>query len=192
MALPFGGAKGGIGLDPTGLSERELEALTRRFTLSISHVIGVNRDIPAPDVNTNAQTMAWMMDAYSSRYGYSPAIVTGKPLDLGGAPGREAATGRGVVMVLADAAPDLGLTLAGATVVIQGFGNVGSWTAREVAAHGARVIAVSDVKGGVHHAAGLDVDALLAHAAATGSVAAFPGADAITNEELVTLTCDVL
>src|SRR5437588_767292 len=111
MDLPFGGAKGGIGIDPTGLSERELEALTRRFTLSISHVIGVNRDIPAPDVNTNAQTMAWMMDAYSSRYGYSPAIVTGKPLDLGGAPGREAATGRGVVYVLDAACRHWGIDL---------------------------------------------------------------------------------
>ena len=108
MDLPFGGAKGGVEVDPVGMSPRELEALTRRFTLSISHVLGVNRDIPAPDVNTNAQVMAWMMDAYSSRYGYSPAIVTGKPIDLGGAPGREAATGRGLVYTLAAAASPVG------------------------------------------------------------------------------------
>src|SRR2546421_10472780 len=150
MALPFGGAKGGIGLDPTGLSERELEALTRRFTLSISHVIGVNRDIPAPDVNTNAQTMAWMMDAYSSRYGYSPAIVTGKPLDLGGAPGRQAATGRGVVFVLEGAARHWGIDLSTVRVVIQGFGNVGSWAARALHERGIRVVGVSDQSGGVH------------------------------------------
>src|SRR3989440_10693426 len=117
MALPFGGAKGGIGLDPTGLSERELEALTRRFTLSISHVIGVNRDVPAPDMNTNAQTMAWIMDAYSSRYGYSPAIVTGKPVELGGAPGREGATGRGVGYGVETAARPWGLGLLGLRVV---------------------------------------------------------------------------
>src|SRR3954454_13424518 len=134
LDVPFGGAKGGITVDPTGMSPRELEAMTRRFTLSISHVLGVNRDVPAPDMNTNAQTMAWMMDAFSSRYGYSPAIVTGKPLDLGGAPGREAATGRGVVYVLEAACRRWDINLQEQRVAIQGFGNVGSWVARELAA----------------------------------------------------------
>src|ERR1700682_6326205 len=155
MDLPFGGAKGGIAVDPTGMSERELEALTRRFTLAISHVIGVSRDIPAPDVNTNAQVMAWMMDAYSSRYGYSPSIVTGKPLDLGGAPGREAATGRGVVYVLEEAARHWGVDLSAQRVAIQGAGNVGSWVARDLVARGVRVVALTDVSGGFFRAEGL-------------------------------------
>src|SRR3954468_6409555 len=127
LDVPFGGAKGGITVDPQGMSPTEVERMTRRFPLSISHVLGERRDIPAPDVNTNAQVMAWMMDAFSSRYGYSPAIVTGKPLDLGGAPGREAATGRGVVFVLVAAVKHWSVDLAASRVVIQGFGNVGSW-----------------------------------------------------------------
>src|SRR4051794_33401411 len=166
MDLPFGGAKGGVTVDPTGMSPRELEALTRRFTLAISHVIGVNRDIPAPDMNTNAQVMAWMMDAFSSRHGYSPAIVTGKPLDLGGAPGREAATGRGVVFVLAAAAKHWGLDLGAATVAIQGFGNVGSWAGRTLHEQGVKVVAVSDQSGGTYRATGIDIDAATAWTAA--------------------------
>lgn len=192
MELPFGGAKGGIQCDPTGMSSRELEAMTRRFTLAISHVLGVNRDVPAPDVNTNAATMAWMMDAYSSRYGYSPAIVTGKPLELGGAPGREAATGRGVVYVLQAAAKHWGIDLGAATVVIQGFGNVGSWAAYDLAALGVRVVAVSDVSGGVYAAGGLDVAALRAWATARRPLAEFEGGDHVTNDELIELECDVL
>jgi glutamate dehydrogenase (NAD(P)+) len=145
LDIPFGGAKGGIEVDPTVLSTKEVERMTRRFTLAISHVLGVYRDIPAPDVNTNAQVMAWMMDAFSSKEGYSPAIVTGKPLDLGGAPGREAATGRGVVYVLVAAAKEWGFDLAGKRAAIQGFGNVGSWAADELRANGVTVVAVSDV-----------------------------------------------
>ena len=129
LNIPFGGAKGGIEVDPTVMSPHELERMTRRFTLAISHVLGVYRDIPAPDVNTNAQVMAWMMDAYSSKAGYTPAIVTGKPVELGGAPGREAATGRGCVYVLDAAAKHWGLDLSEKKVAIQGFGNVGSWAA---------------------------------------------------------------
>jgi glutamate dehydrogenase (NAD(P)+) len=190
--VPFGGAKGGVAVDPTDMSPTELQALTRRFTNVISHIIGVNRDIPAPDVNTDAQTMAWMMDAYSARYGWSPAIVTGKPVNLGGAPGREPATGRGVVMVLAEAAADLGVTLAGATAVIQGFGNVGSWVAREIISHGVTVTGVSDVYGGLHRPTGIDVTALLAWSAGHGTVKGFPGAEPIANDDLLQLPCDLL
>lgn len=194
LDLPFGGAKGGIAVDPTGMSQRELEAMTRRFTLSISHVIGVNRDIPAPDVNTNAQTMAWMMDAYSSRYGYSPSIVTGKPIDLGGAPGREAATGRGVVYVLEAAARHWSLDLQEMRVAIQGFGNVGSWAGRELHERGVKVVAVSDVSGGVYNAGGLDVPKLLQWTSARRRLADFEltEGERITNEELLVGECDVL
>ena len=193
MDLPFGGAKGGIAVDPTGMSERELEALTRRFTLAISHVIGITRDIPAPDVNTNAQVMAWMMDAYSSRYGYSPSIVTGKPLDLGGAPGREAATGRGVVFVLEAAARHWGVDLSTQRVAIQGAGNVGSWIARELTARRVRVVALTDVSGGVFHPDGLDVPSLLAMAAGRQPLAEAGDrfGERITNAELVGIDCDV-
>jgi glutamate dehydrogenase (NAD(P)+) len=192
LDVPFGGAKGGITVDPTILSTRELETMTRRFTLAISHVLGERRDIPAPDVGTNAQVMAWMMDAYSSRYGYSPASVTGKPLDLGGAPGREAATGRGIVFVLEAAAAHWELDLSALTVAIQGFGNVGSWVARELHDRGVRVIAVSDVQGGIHNAKGLDVPALVALSGQHRSVTEASGNEAITNAELLELECDVL
>ena len=190
--IPFGGAKGGVQCDPTAMSEGERQRVTRRFTQTISYILGVNRDIPAPDVNTNAQTMAWMMDAYSSRYGYTPAIVTGKPVELGGSLGREAATGRGVVYCLEEAARDLGADLEGATVAVQGFGNVGSWVARLIGDLGCRVVAVSDVRGGVHRPDGLDVDALLRHVGESGSVVDAPGTEPITNEELVELDVDVL
>lgn len=192
MDIPFGGAKGGIAVDPRELNEHELQALTRRFTLAISHVLGVNRDIPAPDVNTNAQTMAWIMDAYSSRFGYSPAIVTGKPLDLGGAPGREAATGRGVVYVLSSACERWGIHFQGLKVAIQGFGNVGSWAAKELHHRGATVVAVTDVSGGVVDPRGVEIDALAAWAASGKPLSEAPYGDYISNEELITLECDVL
>jgi glutamate dehydrogenase (NAD(P)+) len=192
MDLPFGGAKGGIECDPIGMSQRELESMTRRFTLSISHVLGERRDIPAPDVNTNAQVMAWMMDAYSSRYGYTPAIVTGKPIDLGGAPGREAATGRGCVYVLEAAAKRWGIDLAGATVAIQGFGNVGSWAARELSARGVKVVAVSDVTGAVYAAGGLDCEALVHWTSSKRQLVDVEGVEQITNEQLLELDVDVL
>ena len=190
--IPYGGAKGGVQCEPAIMSEAEKQRLTRRFTTMISYILGVNRDIPAPDVNTDAQTMAWMMDAYSSRYGYTPAIVTGKPVELGGSYGRDAATGRGVVEVLGEAARDLGIDLTGATVAIQGFGNVGSWTARLVGSLGARVVAVSDVGGGVYRDDGLDVQALYDHVRETRSVGGFGGTDAVTNAELLELDVDVL
>ena len=190
--IPFGGAKGGVQCDARAMSEGERQRLTRRFTGTISYLLGVNRDIPAPDVNTDAQTMAWMMDAYSSRYGYTPAIVTGKPVELGGSLGRDAATGRGVVYCLDEAAGDLGIDLDGATAAIQGFGNVGSWFARLVGELGCRVVAVSDVQGGIHREEGLDVDAVFAHSQESGSVVDAPGTDRITNEELLELDVDVL
>ncbi len=194
LGLPFGGAKGGIEVDPTGMSSGELQRMTRRFTSGIAHVLGVYRDIPAPDMNTNAQTMAWMMDAYSATHGYSPAIVTGKPLDLGGAPGREAATGRGVVYILEAYAEEHGLDMAGLRIAIQGFGNVGSWVASEAAAQGATVVAVSDVSGAVRHEAGLDVARLVEVVRGGGRVSDTdqPGVDRLTNEELLESPCDVL
>ena len=195
LDIPFGGAKGGIEVDPTGMSEHELERMTRKFTNGIRHVLGIYRDIPAPDVNTNAQTMAWIMDAYSAGAGYSPAVVTGKPLDLGGAPGREAATGRGVVYVLEAAASHWGLDLAALRVAVQGFGNVGSWVTRSLHELGVPVVAVSDVRGGVHRAEGLDLPALFEAVAGGGSVvdvAGHGGAEAITNDELLAIDCDVL
>ena len=190
--IPYGGAKGGVQCDPTTMSSGEKQRLTRRFTSAISYILGVNRDVPAPDVNTDAQTMAWMMDAYSGRYGYTPAIVTGKPVELGGSYGRDAATGRGVVYCLEEAARDYGIDLAGATVAIQGFGNVGSWVARLIGELGCRVVAVTDVKGGVHRADRLDVPELWSWAQDTGSVVGFSGAEEISNAELLELDVDVL
>ncbi|MDX6449386.1 MAG: glutamate dehydrogenase, partial [Gaiellaceae bacterium] len=190
--IPYGGAKGGVQCDPTTMSSGEKQRLTRRFTSAISYILGVNRDVPAPDVNTDSQTMAWMMDAYSGRYGYTPAIVTGKPVELGGSYGRDAATGRGVVYCLEEAARDYGIDLAGATVAIQGFGNVGSWVARLIGELGCRVVAVTDVKGGVHRADRLDVPALWSWTQETGSVVGFAGADEISNAELLELDVDVL
>ena len=190
--IPFGGAKGGVQCDPTAMTVGEKQRLTRRFTQQIAYVLGVNRDIPAPDVNTDAQTMAWMMDAYSSRFGYTPAIVTGKPVALGGSLGREAATGRGVVYCLEEAAKDLGIDLEGATVAIQGFGNVGSWVARLVGDLGCRVVAVSDVRGGVYREDGLNVKAVYDHSRESGSVVEASGTEAVTNEDLLELDVDVL
>ncbi|MGH9230228.1 MAG: Glu/Leu/Phe/Val family dehydrogenase [Acidimicrobiales bacterium] len=195
MDLPFGGAKGGIEVDPTAMSTDELQRMTRRFTQSIHHVLGVYRDIPAPDLNTDAQVMAWMMDAYSSVHGYSPAIVTGKPLDFGGAPGRDSATGRGVVYVLDACCPQRGVELAEQRVAVQGFGQVGSWTAQELVDRGATVVAVSDVKGGIIRPRGLDVAEVIATARAGGSVVDLAGTGAmerLTNEELIELDVDVL
>ena len=190
--LPFGGAKGGVQCEPYMMSESELQRLTRRYTQMIGYVLGVNRDIPAPDMNTNAQTMAWMMDAFGQRYGYQPACVTGKPVELGGSLGREAATGRGVVNVMEEYAADKGFPLEGATVAIQGFGNVGSWTARIAAEAGATVVAVSDVRGGIYAETGLDIEKVLLHVRETGSVLGMPGTDDITNDELLLLAVDWL
>jgi glutamate dehydrogenase (NAD(P)+) len=174
------------------LSQRELERLTRRFTAMISYVLGVNRDIPAPDMGTNAQTMAWMMDAYGQKYGYTPGIVTGKPVELGGSPGREQATGRGVVIAAMESAKRRGIDFNGATVAIQGYGNVGFWTASIAAEHGATVIAVSDVGGGTYNPKGLDLDKVNSVMKESVSVTANEDGDKVTNEELLELECDIL
>tara|TARA_B100000315_G_scaffold174382_1_gene162792 strand:- start:21 stop:1253 length:1233 start_codon:yes stop_codon:yes gene_type:complete len=192
VGLPYGGAKGGVQCDPGILSTRELNRLTRRYTQNIEHLLAPNRDIPAPDLGTNAQTMAWMMDAYGQLHGHSPAIVTGKPVELGGSLGREPATGRGVAYVLEEAAKYYGLDTAGARVVVQGFGNVGSWAARLIHAMGCKIIALSDAYGGVYAPKGLDVTELLRHKQAGAGVTDLPGVERITNAELLELDCEVL
>jgi glutamate dehydrogenase (NAD(P)+) len=193
MDIPFGGAKGGVTVDPRTLSPLELERLTRRFTQRISIVLGPYRDIPAPDVNTNAQVMAWILDEYSSRRGYTPAVVTGKPVALGGSLGREEATGRGVMYVMMEYARDFGVPLKGGRVVIQGFGNVGGHLARLLTSEaGATVIAVSDVDGGIVNERGLDIPGLLAHAAERRPISAWRGGGAITNDDLWSVKCDWL
>jgi len=191
--VPFGGAKGGVQVDPRALSPRELEGLTRSFTGRISLLLGPYRDIPAPDMGTNAQVMAWLLDEYSRRNGYTPAVVTGKPIALGGSLGREEATAQGVVYVMDAFGRDEGIALAGSRVVIQGFGNVGAHTGRILHEMGVRVIAVSDVDGGLHNDGGLDVPALFDHAyRQRRPVAEFPGGDRITNDALWCVSCDWL
>jgi glutamate dehydrogenase (NAD(P)+) len=190
--VPFGGAKGGITCDPKEMTEKELEHLTRRFTSRIGLAWGLHRDIPAPDVNTNAQVMAWIMDQYSQRYGYTPGIVTGKPIALGGSPGREAATGRGVSIVTREAARDFGIDLQGARIAIQGFGNVGSWSGKLLAEMGATIVAVSDHTGGLHDPTGLPVDELFDYAREHRSIEGFARGDAFSNEELLAMECDIL
>jgi glutamate dehydrogenase (NAD(P)+) len=191
--LPYGGAKGGIAVDPAKISERELERLTRRFVQQIHDLIGPQTDIPAPDMGTNAQVMAWIMDEFSKIHGFSPAVVTGKPVDLFGSRGREEATGRGVVFALEEFLKDVGGgEIRGKRCAIQGFGNVGSWTARLLHEAGARVIAVSDRSGGIANPEGLDVPKLVEHQRRARTVAGFPGADSISNAELLVSDVDVL
>jgi glutamate dehydrogenase (NAD(P)+) len=193
VGLPFGGAKGGICCDPTQMSSTEREHLTRRYTQEILLVIGPQVDILAPDVNTNEETMAWIMDTYSMQVGYSvPGVVTGKPIVIGGSLGRREATGRGVVYCVQEACSLQKIPLQGARVVVQGFGNVGSVTAALLHELGARVIAVSDVQGGVYHGNGLDIPQLLTYQQKTKTVIGFPGAEAITNADLLTLPCEIL
>jgi len=190
--VPFGGAKGGVQVDPRLLSNNELNRLTRRYTQSIDHLIAPNRDIPAPDLGTNAQTMAWIMDAYGQLHGHSPAIVTGKPVEMGGSLGREAATGRGAAYILQEAAKDFSLNIQEASVVVQGFGNAGSWSARLMHGIGCKIVAVSDVDGGLYNAKGLDMDALVALQRDYGSISGYKYAEKVSNEELLALECDVL
>ena len=190
--LPFGGAKGGITVDPRQLSRGELERLTRKFTDAIHEVIGPHRDIPAPDVNTNGQVMAWIMDQYAKYHGHTPAVVTGKPVEFYGSLGREAATGRGVNLAIREALKDAGQEIRGSTFAIQGFGNVGAHTARLLHEAGGKVVAVSDVKGGIRNPEGLDIPALLDHVKQTGSVIDLPGVDSIDNDALLLLPVDVL
>jgi len=190
--VPFGGAKGGITCDPWQMSQRELEVLTRRFTSRMGLAWGLHRDIPAPDVNTNAQVMAWIMDQYSQRYGYTPGIVTGKPLGLGGSPGREAATGKGVSIATREAARDFDIDLKGARVAIQGFGNVGSYTGKFLHEMGAQIVAVSDASGGLFAGDGLPVTELFDHTYEHRTIEGFGQGEALSNEELITLDCDIL
>jgi glutamate dehydrogenase (NAD(P)+) len=193
MHLPFGGAKGGVRIDPTKLSRPELQRLTRRFTMEIVNMIGPDKDIPAPDMGTNAQVMAWIMDTYSQQVGYPvPEIVTGKPIVLGGAAGREEATGRGLVYLVEAAADFIELDLKHATAVVQGFGNVGRNAAIALAECGTRIIGVSDVSGGLYNPQGLSLPAVIEHVEQTGYLKDFPDADAVSNEELLELECDIL
>ena len=192
MELPFGGAKGGVMCDPARMSDTELNRLTRTYTQHIGMVLGVNRDIPAPDMGTNAQTMAWMMDAYGQRYGYTPGIVTGKPIELGGSYGREQATGRGVATCMREYAKLEKRKPQDIRVAIQGYGNVGSWTARLASAMGFVIVAVSDVKGAIHDPDGLPIAEVDRWYSIAGSVAGFSGAEPLTNEQLLELNCDYL
>jgi glutamate dehydrogenase (NAD(P)+) len=193
MGLPYGGAKGGVRCDPRALSPREREHLTRRYTAEIIHMIGPDLDIPAPDLGTDEQTMAWMMDTYSMTQGKSvPGVVTGKPIIVGGSAGRREATGRGIVFVLYQAAKSLGQELRGKKIVVQGFGNVGAVAARLLWNDGCTIVGVSDVKGGVYVPGGLDVRQLQSHVAEAGSVVGFPGAEALSNEAILEQPCDVL
>ncbi len=193
VGIPFGGAKGGVTLDPKVLSMHELENLTRRYTSEISVLIGPHKDIPAPDVNTNAQVMAWMMDTYSMQMGYSvPGVVTGKPLNLGGSEGRVEATGRGAVFMAVAACKKLGLNLPDQRIVVQGFGNVGSVAAKLIAEAGAKVVGVSDVSGGYYNAGGLDIPAMIRYSRSNGSLEDYPEAQQISNAELLALPCDIL
>ncbi|MCG8408544.1 MAG: hypothetical protein MI923_25360 [Phycisphaerales bacterium] len=190
--VPFGGAKGGVTCDPRRMSRLELQSLTRGFTSKIDMALGVYRDIPAPDVNTNAQVMAWILDEYGKKNGYTPAIVTGKPVNLGGSLGREQATGRGTMIITREACKSLGIDLKKAKVAIQGFGNVGSWTAILLAELGAKIVAVSDVQGGIFKEDGLDVQATLQHLKETGSVVDMPGTRELQSGEILTLDVDIL
>ena len=193
LRLPYGGAKGGIRCDAHALSQRELERLTRRFTSELFQAIGPQDDIPAPDMATNEQTMAWMMDAYSTQIGYAvPEVVTGKPISIGGSLFRREATGAGVVMCTERACERMGLDLSDQRCVVQGFGNVGGVAATELHGRGATVIAVSDISGGVHAPDGLDIPELHEYAAEHGSLAGYDRCERITNEELLELPCDIL
>jgi len=193
LRLPYGGAKGGVRCNPRELSPRELERLTRRYTSELRGVIGPQEDIPAPDMATNEQTMAWIMDTYSMQVGHAvPEIVTGKPISLGGSLFRHEATGAGVVMVVERACERLGWDLAEQRCVVQGFGNVGGIAAQELVSKGATVLAVSDVSGGIYSPSGLDLDAVRTWAAAHGTLAGYPDGHHVSNSELLELSCDIL
>jgi glutamate dehydrogenase (NAD(P)+) len=191
--IPFGGAKGGVVCNPKRMSEGELQRMTRRFTSEIINEIGPEKDIPAPDVGTDGRVMAWIFDTYSMNKGHSVlGVVTGKPLTIGGSLGREEATARGALYCVREAVRKRQMSLQGTTVAVQGFGNVGSYLAKFLAEDGATVVAISDSSSGLHNPNGVDVQAALAHKRETGSLEGFRGAEAVTNEELLLLDCDVL
>jgi glutamate dehydrogenase (NAD(P)+) len=191
--IPFGGAKGGVVVNPKALAPRELERMTRRFTSEIINEIGPEKDIPAPDVGTDSRVMAWIFDTYSMNKGHSVlGVVTGKPLAIGGSLGREEATARGALYVLRGAARKRNLSLNGATAAVQGFGNVGSYLARFLVQDGAKVVAISDSNGGIHNPNGIDVEAAFARKRETGSIGGLPGTDPISNDDLLLLDVDVL
>ena len=190
--IPYGGGKGGITVNPNDLSMLELERLSRRFFRSIDPIIGLNRDIPAPDVNTNAQIMAWFMDEYGMMNGHTPGIVTGKPIELGGSLGREAATGRGTAIITRESANFFNLDLNKSCVVIQGFGNVGSYTAKFLDEMGSKIIAVSDVNGGLYEPDGFDVSSLIEFNSKNRTIKGCGQGSAISNEKLIGLECDFL
>ena len=192
LDIPYGGGKGGIGVNPSKYSRTELERMSRNFFRSIDPIIGVNIDIPAPDVNTNAQVMSWFMDEYSQTHGYTPAIVTGKPLELGGSEGREAATGRGTAVITRETADKWGIELKNAKVVIQGFGNVGSYAAKFLHEYGCKIIGVSDVTGGLYDADGLDIPSLFEHNSKNRTIDGFKQGKKISNDELLALECDFM
>jgi glutamate dehydrogenase (NAD(P)+) len=193
LRLPYGGAKGGVRCNPREMSSDELQRLTRRFTIELLPVIGPEKDIPAPDMATNEQTMAWMMDTYSMQVGHAvPEVVTGKPISIGGSVFRSEATGAGAVMVIERACLRLGWELAEQACVVQGFGNVGGVAARELAARGAKVVAVSDISGGIYSPHGLDVERLGNWVAEQGTLAEYPDVDHVSNSELLELPCDIL
>ena len=193
MNLPFGGAKGALRIDPNQLSRAELQRVTRRYTSEIIDVIGPDRDIAAPDLGTDAQVMAWMMDTYSQQKGYTvPGVVTGKPIEVGGSLGRTEATGRGVVTCIIEVCRHLGVPVEGARIAVQGYGEVGRVTARLASEFGARVVAVSDVRSGVYSPGGLDLKRLDEWVAANQFVGGFPEAESVTNAELLTVPCEVL
>jgi glutamate dehydrogenase (NAD(P)+) len=190
--LPFGGGKGGINCDPSKLSRGELERITRKFVEKIHDFIGPDKDIPAPDVGTDAQVMAWIMNEYSKYHGHHPAVVTGKPVELHGSAGREAATGYGVAIIARETLGKLKKTVAGTTFAIQGYGNVGSFTARFLHQQGGKIVAVSDAYGGITNAEGIDIAALDQHVSVNRKVSGFKGGDSITNDQLLTMPVDVL
>jgi glutamate dehydrogenase (NAD(P)+) len=193
VGIPYGGGKGGVIVDPKRLSQKELEALTRRFFTEIEVLVGPEKDIPAPDVNTNAQIMAWMMDTYSMHAGFTvPGVVTGKPISLGGSEGRLEATARGTVYCIIEAARHLGIELPKSRVAVQGFGNAGSIAARLIAQEGSKVVAVSDSTGGIHQPDGLDIAKVIAWKSEHGTVQGFPGATDVSNAELLEVDCDIL
>ncbi|RZP24836.1 glutamate dehydrogenase [bacterium] len=190
--IPYGGGKGGIGIKPSDYSKVELERISRKFFRAIDPIIGVNIDIPAPDVNTNAQVMSWFMDEYSQTHGYTPGIVTGKPLELGGSEGREAATGRGTAIITREAAEKWNIDLKGAKVVVQGFGNVGSYAAKFLHEYGCKIIGVSDISGGLYAPDGFDVEELFDYNYEHRTIDGYQYGKKITNEELLALECDFL